>query len=129
MNPEIELVRNWHMALNSCDVDKLVALVGQHVTMGGPHGLTQGAQGVREWFERASVRMYPTRFFQRDHIVVVEEAAQWRDPETGAATRSKVVATVFEINDGVLSRILRCDDLPAALAAASLSVADELPLD
>ena len=129
MNPEIQIVRDWHLALNACNVDRLVGLVDQDVTIVGPRGQTQGAQVVREWFGRANLRMYPTRFFQHGSTVVVEAAAQWRDPETGTVTGNGIVGVVFEVRDGRLTHIARYDNLAAALAAASLSETDELPLD
>jgi hypothetical protein len=129
MNPEIIIVRNWHTALNSGDVEQLIALVDQNVEIGGSRGTARGAQMVREWFSRAHVRMYPTRFFYRDNVVVVEEAAQWRAPETGEVMDNKAVATVFVIIDGLISQIARHDDLKAALAASGLNDADEMQMD
>lgn len=129
MTPEIEIARNWHCALNSGNVDQLVALVHEDVEIGGPRGSAHGRAMMRTWFERANIRMYPTRFFYRDHIVVVEEAAQWHDADTGEKTSSTVVATIFEVHDGLITRLVRHDDLETALQAASLTEADALQME
>lgn len=58
--------------------------------------------------------------------MVVEEAATWRDPETGETTGEATVATVFVLDEGLVSRIVRHDNLEDALRGAGLDGSDEI---
>ena len=58
-SPEIQTVIAWHEALNSGDVERLIALSHPEVEVGGPRGSAQGAQILREWVDRANIRWYP----------------------------------------------------------------------
>lgn len=129
MTPEIIIVRDWHVALNHGSVDQMIALVDEQVEIRGPRGSTRGAQVVRDWFARANIRLYPTRFFQRGGVVIAEQAAQWRDPDTGEVTSHQVVASLFHVSGQRLTFIQRFESLAAALDAGGLTPDDELPLD
>lgn len=114
----------WHEALNAGDVERLAALSHPDVEVGGPRGTGRGAGLLREWVERANIRLYPSRFFHDEEAVVVEEEAQWRSPETGEEIGNSTVGSVFVVRDGRVASVLRHDDLAAALEAAGL---DESP--
>jgi hypothetical protein len=122
----LSLVEAWHAALNSGDVDRLVTLVTPDVEMGGGRGVLSGAHVLREWFERANVRLHPLAVFQRGNIVVVEERGQWLAQDSGAVIGDQTVASVFEVNDGLIRRITRYDDVASALGAARLTQADRI---
>ena len=126
MDAALSLVVEWHTALNSGDVDRLVALVQPDVEMGGPRGVMSGAQELREWVERANIRLHPIHFFQRDHVVVVEERGQWLAQDSGDVIGDQVVASVYEVSNGRIGRIMRYDTLASALAAAGLSEDDRV---
>lgn len=123
-NSALKIVKAWHDALNSGQVEQMVEMVSQDVEVGGPRGKTQGAGVVREWFGRANVRLLPRRAFHRGNTVVVEEQGEWISPETGQVTGSQVVATVFKVADGRISSILRYDSLETALREGGLEAAD-----
>lgn len=125
MNSALNLVAGWHTALNSGQVDHLVELVHPAVEVGGPRGKTQGAEVVKEWFGRANIRLIPLRYFNRQNVVVVEEQAEWLSPETGQVTGSQVVASVFTLTDGLISSILRYENLETALRESGLDRKDE----
>lgn len=125
MNTALDIIYAWHTALNTGDVDRLVALVTSDVEVGGARGLSRGAQIVRDWFGRANVHLHPLRAYQRGNQVVVEERSEWHAP-TGEITGTQTVATHFVLTDNLISRIMRYDDLATALNAASLSEADEV---
>jgi hypothetical protein len=63
---ETVVVQSWHDALNSGDLDRLVALMRDDVEFGGPRGSGSGAQMVRDWAERSGIHLEPTRWFQRE---------------------------------------------------------------
>jgi hypothetical protein len=121
----LAIVIAWHTALNTSEVDRLVALVTPDVEIGGPRGSARGAQIVREWFGRANVQLHPLRAFQRDDQVVIEERGEWHAP-TGEITGTQTVATHFVLSDNLISLIMRYDDLATALNAAGLSDVDEV---
>ena len=122
---EIRTVKRWHEALNADDSDLLVGLSHPDVEMGGPRGAVRGAEVLREWVARANVSLVPRRFFNRGETVVVEEAAEWRSPETGEVVGEGTVGSVFVVRDGRVVSVARYDDLLQALNAASLDVSDE----
>jgi hypothetical protein len=90
--PELRVVEAWHEALNGGEVDRLVELSHPEVEVGGPHGTGRGAQLLREWVDRANIRLEPRRIFHHADTVVVEQRAQWRSTDTGRAISSQTVA-------------------------------------
>ena len=127
--PEVRLVRDWHEALNAGDADRLVALSHPDVEVGGPRGTGHGAQLLREWVARAGIHIEPRRIFHREETVVVEGEARWRDAKTGQTTGSQTVGSVFVVQDGRVSRLVRYPDLADALLAAGLNESDETQPD
>ncbi len=123
---EIRTVKQWHEALNDGDPDRLVGLSHPDVEMGGPRGIVRGAEVLREWVARANVRLVPRRFFNPEETVVVEEAAEWRSPETGEVIGEGTVGSVFTVRDGRIASVARHDDLTQALNAATLDVSHEI---
>lgn len=120
----IAIVRAWHDALNTADVERLIALSSDDIEVGGPRGSGQGAALLREWFHRASVRIELQRMFHRSHTVVVEQQATWQVPEDAEATAPQAVASVFAVMDGHVTRVVRYPDLASALEAGGLTDAD-----
>ena len=126
MADEVGIVHQWHNALNGGEIEQLIALVHPEVEVGGPRGSAAGAQVMREWVGRANVRLYPLRAFHKKGVVVVEEQGEWLAPESGQVAGSQVVATVFGMDGGRITRVIRYDDLASALAAAGLTAADQV---
>lgn len=125
--PEVAVVAAWHEALDAGDVDRLAALSHDEIELVGPRGVASGRAVVRDWVGRAGARFEPLRWFHRDGSVVVEQRARWRGEDTGEAGAPIVVATAFRVRDGLVARLARFDDVAAALAAAGLDEATELP--
>lgn len=113
---EVETVIAWHTALNEGDLDALVALCTDDVEVGGPNGVTRGAEVLREWYERAGLHLHLQAFLQRREVVVVTQEAVWvSDPET-----IHQVASVFRVQAGLIASVVRFEDLEAALSAAGM---------
>lgn len=117
---EVRVVEAWHEALNVGDVDRLVTLSHPDIEVGGPRGTGRGARLLREWVDRADIRLDSRRVFHRMDTVVVEQEAQWSSADTGQVTGSQIVASVFVIRDGQITRVVRYPDLIGALLAANL---------
>jgi hypothetical protein len=126
---EVHVVEAWHAALNEGCVDRLVGLSHPDVEIGGPRGIGRGVQLLREWVDRANVRLDPRRVFRRGSTVVVEQAGQWRSGESGEVIGSQTVASVFAVCDGLVTSLVRYDDLSQALKTASLDQSDEIRPD
>jgi ketosteroid isomerase-like protein len=120
--PEIQTVLAWHEALNSGDVERLVDLSHPDVEVGGPRGTSRGAQILREWVDRANIRLEPRRNFQRAGTVVVEQEAEWQSAEPGGR---QPVASVFVVRDGLVTSVVRYPGLPEALLATGLDGSHE----
>ncbi len=125
LSEEVRVVGAWHDALNGGDGERLLALSRPDVEAGGPRGSGHGAQLLREWLDRANIRLEPRRVFHRTETVVVEQRAEWRSSDTGEVIGSQTVATVFVVRDGLVASVLRHDDLASALHAASLDESSE----
>ena len=124
--PEIQTILAWHEALNDADVERLVALSHPNVEVGGPRGSAHGAQILREWVDRANIRLEPGRTFHEANTVVVEQGAEWQSTEPG---NIQTVASVFVVSDGLVTSVIRYPDLASALRAANLDTSHELPAD
>jgi ketosteroid isomerase-like protein len=123
---EVHVVEAWHAALNEGDVDRLVGLSHPDVEIGGPRGVGRGVQLLREWVARANVRLDPQRVFRRGSTVVVEQAGHWRSAESGEVIGSQTVASVFTVGDGLVTSLVRYDDLSEALETVGLDQSDEI---
>jgi ketosteroid isomerase-like protein len=119
----VTVVQAWHESLNAGDVERLVALSGDDVEVGGPRGSSRGASVLREWFGRAGIHLEPRRTFHRGDTVVVEHEAEWRDSH-GNATSRQTVVSVFVVRDNRVARVTRYADLSAAFAASGMAEAD-----
>ena len=124
MSTPLEIVQAWHEALNRGDVDAMMALLDQNVVMGGPRGTANGSTIVREWFGRANVRLHPLAYFARGQSIVVEEKGEWLDPNNGQVVGSQPVATHFTVEYGLITRIMRHDQLTTAMSEAGLTTSD-----
>jgi hypothetical protein len=121
-----EVVRAWHEAVNQGDADALVALSDDEIEIGGPRGSAHGSAVLRDWLDRASIRLEPRRWFASPAELVVEQVATWRGPD-GGFTDPEIVASSFEANDGRVTRTIRYGSLEEALAATGLTLLDEVP--
>jgi hypothetical protein len=117
------IVTRWLDAANAGDATRVMELSAPRIEIMGPRGVARGREVLREWLERANVRLETRRVFGQGERVVVEQHAIWRT-ESGAVKGDAAVATRFEVRDGVVVELERYDDLSKALAAAGLTDAD-----
>ena len=119
---EIQTVAAWHDALNSGDVQRLVGLSHPDIEVGGPKGTSHGEQILREWVDRANVYLEPRRAFSEAGTVVVEQEAEWQSAGPGSR---QMVASVFVVDDGLVTSVVRYPDLATALRAAGFDESHE----
>lgn len=117
--PEQTLVLAWHAALNAGDLERLLALSSPDIEVGGPRGATRGAEVLRDWATRSGIRLEPRQCFGEAATVVVEQVARWPG-ESGESGEPQVVASVFRVEAGRVSSVVRYPDVAAARAAAGL---------
>lgn len=123
--PELRVVEAWHEALNTGEVDLLAELSHPEVEVGGPRGTGRGAQLLREWADRANIRLEPRRIFHHADTVVVEQWAQWHSTDTGHVIGGQTVGSVFVVRDGQVKRVMRYPALADALDATNLDESHE----
>jgi hypothetical protein len=124
----VSIVNAWHEALNTGNVDRLIALSSDVIEVGGPRGRGTGpaAQLLRDWLGRAGIQLEPYRTYHRDNTVVVEQGARWQTCEAGTSAEPQTVAAVFVVKDGRVASVVRYADLASALAASGLTSSDKV---
>ena len=120
-----EVVRAWHDAVNRNDAAGLVALSREDIEIGGPRGAARGSAVLRDWLDRAGIRLEPRRWFAGPDLLVVEQAATWRTPE-GGLTDPDIIASSFQVEKGLVRRTVRFSSLEDALAVSGLTMQDEI---
>ncbi|BDB40186.1 MULTISPECIES: nuclear transport factor 2 family protein [Mycobacterium] len=118
---EIATVLAWHDALNSGDIDTLVALSSDDIEIGDAHGAAQGHQALRSWAESLTAssqyKAEPGRMFVHDGVVVVEQTIR----DSGGATTA---ASAFRVVHDHVTSVYRHENLALALAATELTEND-----
>ncbi len=122
----IAVVQAFHDHLNDRNVNGVLDLATSNVRVGGPRGSGEGKHLLEEWVGRASITMSPQRWFTNGETVVVEQAATWRDPDSGSETGSQTVATVFTVQDGRIAGIARYGFLAEAVHSANMDETNEI---
>jgi ketosteroid isomerase-like protein len=122
---EIQVVTAWHEALNAGDVERLMELSHPDIEVGGPRGSGHGEQLLREWVDRANVRLEPGRIFHEEDTVVVEQEAEWSSTQTAGANGARTVASVFVVRDALVTSVVRYTGVVQALRAANLDESHE----
>jgi len=125
MSTAIELVRQWHDAVNAADTERLATLVSNDVEIGGPRGTAQGVDVLIDWVGRSHIQMVPTDWYQQGDTLVVCQRATWPE-EDGTPGIPQKVGTVFVVTDGRISRIARYSGLSDAFAETGLSEANRI---
>lgn len=123
----VAIVMAWQDAVNRRDAAGLLALSGRDIELVGPRGSARGRHLLRDWLDRAGLRLDTGRVFARGAVVVVEQRGAWHDAETGALIGTAELASCFHVADGRVARYARYDGLAEALVAGGLGRADEIP--
>jgi hypothetical protein len=122
---DTSVIAIWHEALNTGDIDRLIAVTSDEVEIVGPRGSDRGSsQILRDWVARSGIRLEIRRLFGRDGTLVAEELAEWRSPDTGEVVDRQVLATIFRVEDGRVTSIDRRPSLDDALQLTGLRESD-----
>ena len=117
---EIATVLAWHDALNSGDLDTLVALSSDDIEIGDAHGAAQGHDALREWASSSGMSAEPGRMYVHDGVVVVEQRVRYAsDPDT-----TTTAASAFRVVRDHVTSMFRHPDRASALAATDLTEED-----
>ena len=110
-----EAINEWHEAVNSGDLCRSAAAVGDPVVVLGPKGAGPiSPDQFADWVERSGIRLVPRSWHPiSGRLMVAEEDATW--PENQTPTR---VATVFRVAGAKVTAALRLPDLRSALDLA-----------
>jgi ketosteroid isomerase-like protein len=125
MTAEITTVLAWQDAANTQDSDRLLELSAPDIAILGPRGRGTGHQLLRDWLARAGLTLTTQRIFQRGDTVVLAQHARWQSSATGDSASEADLASRFRVHDQRVIEFERYDDLASALAAATMSEADE----
>jgi ketosteroid isomerase-like protein len=115
---EMATVLAWHDALDTSDVDTLVALSSDDIEVGDAHGAAQGHAALRQWASSHPRQVDVGRIFVHDGVVVVEQKIG------GPGESGSTVASAFRVVHDHVTSVFRHDNLAAALAATELTDAD-----
>ncbi len=119
MSSPLDLVVAWHDAVRDRDLEAVAALVHTDVEVDGPRGSSRGADLMLEWVENSGIGLEIVSFLQRGLTFVVGQEATWPDPEgEDGRTEPVAVASVFVVQGALISKVLRFDDVDAALEAS-----------
>ncbi len=123
------IVEAWQLAVNRGSATDAATLMAEQVQVSGPRG--DGLMPRHElgaWMVRSGFTAEPLRWFCGGNgTVVIEQDARWVDRKTGQDRGRAVVASLFRVDDDVVSRVVRHDQgLQAALDSAGLVGADEV---
>jgi hypothetical protein len=124
----IEIVALWQSAVNGQNTARLVEVSDPNIEIVGPRGSGYGHDLLREWLARAGLTIKPTRTFALETIVVVAQHGIWRSPDTGAVLGEADMASVFKVENEVVTQFARYDSLEEAFGKSGLSEADEVKL-
>jgi hypothetical protein len=117
---ELATVLAWHDALNTSDLDTLVALSSDDIDMGEAHGAAQGHEALRSWATSRQARTELGRMYVHDGVVVVEQKVS--SPDNPEAVTNTALA--FRVVHDHVTSVFRHQDLASALAATDLTDAD-----
>lgn len=124
----LAIIKAWHEAINEVAPDRARELSAEQIEVLGPRGVgVMPGEELAGWMTRSGFSATPLRWFcGADGNVVVEQAARWEDRETGAEQSKAVIATDFRVEDGLVARVGRHENLAAALDTAGLTGSDEV---
>jgi ketosteroid isomerase-like protein len=123
---QIAVLQKWHDAINRGDVEAVLALCADDIEVGGPRGSAHGRDVMRDWMARSAIQLAPRRWFAGEGDVVVEQLATWGVTGSDQPHDPVVVASTFQVADGLIGRVVRFETLDAALAMTGLSLRDEV---
>ncbi|NLE79825.1 MAG: nuclear transport factor 2 family protein [Rhodococcus sp.] len=117
----IATVLAWHDAINSNDMDTLLALSADDIVLPtDDDDPDQGLAELREWATSAGVTLEMGRMFEHNGIVVVEDTSTWAsDPDNPIEQ-----AIALRVIDDQVVTVVPHANLEDAFAATGLGEAD-----
>jgi len=120
-----DLVRRFYDAINAREVEALDSLLHEDVELITARGPRYGRLAAREWATRAPDGELEQRIVLegvREHgptaVALIRRQWWWRDG--GGLADEEELASVFELRDGLINRLVTGVDRAAALAEAGI---------
>jgi hypothetical protein len=125
---KLGVVNDWLGAVNAADAARLVALTTERVEIVGPRGAGPADRELlADWLTRSGFSARSLRWFcGTDGSVVVEQEASWRDGAQGVRLASQFLVDAHPVAPRVTRYVRHDGGLEPALAAAGLTVDDEV---
>ncbi len=128
----LDVVEDFHAAVNEADARGLEALAADDIVLAGPHNEGKGRALLKPWLVQNGLSWRPLRwFYGGDGTVVVEQLARWypRDRRIDPSdVDEERLASAFFVSDGQVIRCERFVDLSSALSATGLTLRHEVEL-
>ncbi len=124
MSSPVAVVRAWHEAVNSRDVDAALALCVLEVAVAGPRGTGHGHDVMRAWLVRSGVELVPQHdLAEVDGRVLVHEKARWTTTADAPAQLRDAPPldtwVVFDVAGALVTSVARFETETDALAAVA----------
>src|SRR5262245_18377508 len=97
----VAVVLALHDAVNTQNVERLLALSTPDIEIVGPRGSGRGRELLRDWLGRAGATFEPRRIFVRGGAVAIEQHAAWRAPDSSDVISEVDLASSFTVADGL----------------------------
>lgn len=127
MNQEtIKLAEQWIELCNRQDVEGLASITAEELEVHGPKG-SKGLDenGLKEWMERANLKLKTFEKYARDNKVLMGQHGTWLN-EDASVKGEEDVYTVLVIDDQKVSAIARFNDKEQAFDVSGLGEADKV---
>ena len=127
MSAAEDLVRRFYDAFNAEDLEGLVATLHPDVELVTARGPRYGHDGARVWATRVAggeleqrIALDGVRVRGERAVALVRRQWWWR--EEGELAEEEELASLFELRDGLIERVVTAEDRAAALASAGIEV-------
>lgn len=117
----LAIAQAWQEAANERDIEQLLMLSDPEIEIVGPRGSGFGSSLLKEWLERAGLKLTTVRAIEDGNTVLLEQRGVWRDRETGYVTGERTLASVFQVYDRQVVKFARFDNFETALKTAGLA--------
>jgi hypothetical protein len=114
------LLRDWHGAVNTKDLPRVLRLCTEDITVTGPQGTGSGHDLVSDWLTGSGIRLKLLSLTTWGDGVLAEQQASWPaggGPAGAGPAEPVPCVTVFHARDGRICSLARYETVEQARAA------------